>query len=79
MCVASHELRLFNRLGYEDLGYETGSEFDAYIATLIPLAQGLVDQFCNVPKASLKLRVMKSQAACMIIVRHGFTCAITPY
>jgi len=50
MYVASDEVRLFSRLGYEDLGYETGNEFDAYIATLIPLAQGLVDQFCNVPE-----------------------------
>jgi len=50
MYVESDEVRLFSRLGYEDLGYEADSEFDAYIATLIPLAQGLVDQFCNVPK-----------------------------
>jgi len=50
MYAQSDEVRLFSRLGYEDLGYETESEFDAYIATLIPLAQGLVDQFCHVPK-----------------------------
>jgi len=50
MYVESDEVRQFSRLGYDDLGYEADSEFDAYIATLIPLAQGLVDQFCNVPK-----------------------------
>jgi hypothetical protein len=50
MYVASDEVRLFSRLGYEDLGYESESEFNAYIGTLIPLAEGLVDQFCSVPK-----------------------------
>jgi hypothetical protein len=50
MYVASDEVRLFSRLGYEDLGYESESEFNAYIGTLIPLAEGVVDQFCHVPK-----------------------------
>jgi len=50
MYVSADEVRLFSRLNYDDLGYEADSEFNAYIATLIPLAQGLVDQFCHVPK-----------------------------
>jgi hypothetical protein len=50
MYAENDEVRLFSRLGYGDLGYESESEFNAYIGTLIPLAEGLVDQFCNVPK-----------------------------
>lgn len=50
MYATSDEVRVFSRLGYEDLEYDTETELEIYIDTLIPLAGGLVDQFCNVPK-----------------------------
>jgi len=48
--VSADEVRLFSKLGYADLAYENESEFEAYINELIPLAGGLVDQFCGVPR-----------------------------
>ena len=51
MYVTADEVRVFSRLGYEDLEYDTETEFETYIETLIPLASGLVDQFCKVPKS----------------------------
>ena len=48
--MTADEARLFSRLGYEDLGYETESEFEAYLNELVPLTGGIVDQFCHVPK-----------------------------
>lgn len=50
MCVTADEVRVFSRLSYTDLGYDTESEFEAYINELTPPAPGLLDQFCNVPK-----------------------------
>ena len=50
MYVTADEARLFSRLAYADLGYETKSEFKAYLSELVPLGGGIVDQFCHVPK-----------------------------
>lgn len=51
MIVTADEVRLFSRLSYEDLKYDSESEFEAYINELIPLAEGLVEQFCHVPRS----------------------------
>ena len=48
--VTCDEVKAFSKLKREDLDYETEAEFESYIDTLIPLAEGMIDSFCHVPR-----------------------------
>jgi hypothetical protein len=39
----------FSKIGYADLGYADDAAFNTFLDSLIVLAQGIVENYCNVP------------------------------
>jgi len=52
--VTLQEVKDFSRLTYQDLGYETESQFDSFLNDLIINVEGLIESFCNVPSGFFK-------------------------
>lgn len=48
--VTVDEIKSFSKLEKKDLDYETEGEFESYLETLIPLVEGLMEDFCHVPR-----------------------------
>ena len=47
--VTLQEVKDFSRLTYQDLGYETESQFDSFLNELIVNVEGLIEKLCKVP------------------------------
>jgi hypothetical protein len=48
--VTPDEVKSFAKINYEDLGYSTDAEYEAYINELIVHCESLVESYCNVPR-----------------------------
>jgi hypothetical protein len=43
------EIKAFNKITYEDLGYANETAFNTFLDSLILQAQGLIENYCNAP------------------------------
>lgn len=50
MYVTVEEVKVLAKVGYDDLGYSTEAEFDAFINDLIVDASAVIDSYCKAPE-----------------------------
>ena len=47
--VTAEEVKGYAKIDYKDLGYETQSEFNSFLSSLINQVEGVIESYCNVP------------------------------
>lgn len=49
MYCTKTDVKAYSKIAYSDLGYANDTAFDTFLDSLILLAQGIIDDYCNVP------------------------------
>lgn len=52
--VSAEEVKAFAKLSWEDLGYASEDEFDAFLNELVAYAESVIENHCKVPKGFFK-------------------------
>ena len=52
--VTAEEVKAFAKLSWEDLGYSSEDEFDAFLNELIGHAESIIENYCKVPRDFFK-------------------------